>query len=56
MNPIQGIDPAEIAQARHNRMLLTSQRIQAKASTARPAMVEDVRRHQGIGQYLGGGS
>ncbi len=37
------------------RMLLTSQQVHAKASAARKAMVEEVRRHQDIGQYRGGG-
>lgn len=37
------------------RTIVGSQEIQAKASGARRAMVEEVRRHQGISQYRGGG-
>jgi len=37
------------------RTIVGSQEIQAKASSARQAMVDEVRRHQGISQYKGGG-
>jgi hypothetical protein len=36
------------------RTIVGSQEIQAKASGARQAMVDEVRRHQGISQYKGG--
>ena len=37
------------------RALMTNQEIQAKASAARRAMVEEVRRHSGVSQMRGGG-
>jgi len=37
------------------RTIVGSQEIQSKASAARQAMVDEVRRHQGISQYHGGG-
>lgn len=36
------------------RTLLTSQEVQAKASAARRAMVDEVRRHGGISRIRGG--
>ena len=35
--------------------IIASQEIQAKASRARQAMVEEVRQHHGVRQYQGGG-
>jgi len=37
------------------RTIVGSQEIQSKASSARQAMVDEVRRHQGVSQYRGGG-